>query len=273
MNGMMKLFLRRSIAVMATLLMAAGLTACGGVSLLGPTGPPPNVYDLSPKSTFDDDLPTVDWQLTVEEPTASRALDTDRITVKPTPFEVGYLSGARWSDRAPRMIQTRLVESFENTHHIVAVGRQTIGLRGDYNLKSELREFQAEFFDGDDGPSVLVRMNFKIIEMPAAEIIASNTFERRESIPDRNMSSIITGFDDALGGVMKHAVQWTLRTVEDYRTEHAEELGLTEVTESLDQLERDQEMRNRAADNANPTDVPDTSNPDEPENVMPTSGQ
>lgn len=272
MNGMMKQILRRAMASMAVVLMAAGLTACGGVSLLGPTGPPPNVYDLSPKSTFDEPLPTVDWQLTVEEPTASRALDTDRISVRPTAFEVGYLSGARWSDRAPRMIQTRLVESFENSDHIVAVGRQTIGLRGDYNLKSELREFQAEFFDDEDGPSVLVRMNFKIIQMPSADIIASTTFSRRESLPDRNMSSIIAAFDDALGGVMKRAVQWTLITTEEYRQEHGEELGLTDITESLDDLERDR-MRNRVAESGNPVDIPETDSPDAPEDVLPTSGE
>ncbi|MBN4046601.1 membrane integrity-associated transporter subunit PqiC, partial [bacterium AH-315-P15] len=124
----------------------------------------------------------MDWQLVVEEPVSSRALDTDRIMIKRTPFSIGYMSGARWSDRAPRMIQTRLVESFENSDRIIAVGRQTIGLRGDYNLKSELREFQAEYFNGDGGSSVLVRMNFKIIEMPSANIIASTTFSRRQSL-------------------------------------------------------------------------------------------
>lgn len=218
--------LKNTVKALGVLLLAGMMTACGGVSLLGPTGPPPDVYDLSPKSTFDDDLPTVDWQLVVEEPVASRALDTDRIMIKSTPFAIGYLAGGRWSDRAPRMIQTRLVESFENTHRIVAVGRQVIGLRGDYNLKSELREFQAEYFEGPDGRSVLVRMNFKIIEMPSANIIASTTFERREAIEGENAEAIVTAFDDALGGVMKRAVQWSLRTIEEYRQTHAEELGL-----------------------------------------------
>jgi len=272
MIAMKRQFFWRMGRAMAVLFVAATLTACGGVSLLGPSGPPPNVYDLSPKSTFDEPLPDVSWQLVVEEPVASRALDTDRITVKATPFEIGYLSGARWSDRAPRMIQTRLVESFENSGHIVGVGRQTIGLRGDYNLKSELREFQAEFFDGPDGPSVLVRMNFKIIQMPAATIIASTTFSRRESLADRSMGSIISAFDDALGGVMKRAVQWSLVAVEEYRDEHAEELGIGDITTSLDDLEEEQ-MENRAAENANPIDVPEIDGvPDGPE-VRPTSGE
>ncbi len=225
---MTNVFAKRVFTGLAAMVLAGTLSACGGFSLLGPSGPPPNVYDLSPKSTFDADLPTVDWQLVVEEPVASRALDTDRIMVRRTPFEIGYISGARWSDRAPRMIQTRLVESFENTHHIVAVGRQTIGLRGDYNLKSELREFQAEYFDGEGGSSVLVRINFKIIEMPSANIIASTTLSRRQTLESENVSSIIVAFDDALGWVMKRGVQWSLRTIEGYRTENEVELGLFE---------------------------------------------
>ncbi len=217
---------KASIRIVAVMALAALLSACGGVSLLGPSGPPPDVYDLSPKSTFDDDLPTVNWQLVVEEPVASRALDTDRIMIKPSALEIGYVAGARWSDRAPRMIQTRLVESFENSDRIVAIGRQVIGLRGDYNLKSELREFQVEYFREGENGSVLVRMNFKIIAMPSGTILASTTFDRREEVDGDGMDAVIVAFDDALGGVMKRAVQWSLRTVEAYRAEHAEELGL-----------------------------------------------
>jgi len=244
--------LKNAFKAMASILLAVSVTACGGVSLLGPSGPPPNVYDLSPKSTFDDDLPTVDWQLVVEEPVSSRALDTDRIMIKRTPLEIGYMAGGRWSDRAPRMIQTRLVESFENSGHIVAVGRQVIGLRGDYNLKSELREFQAEFFDGPEGPNVLVRMNFKIIEMPSANIIASTTFSRRVSIDPDSAESIVNGFDEALGGVMKRAVQWSLRTVETYRDENAAGLGLIEARADQHTI-RD----NRVASVVDPMPVPD----------------
>lgn len=222
----MTTIVQKSTKLMVMVFLAALLSACGGVSLLGPAGPPPNVYDLSPKSTFDDDLPTVSWQLVVEEPVASRALDTDRIMIKSSPLEIGAISGARWSDRAPRMIQTRLVESFENSERIVAVGRQVIGLRGDYNLKSELREFQVEYFGDEENGSVLVRMNFKIISMPGGNIIASTTFERREELQGEGMDAIITAFDDALGGVMKRAVQWSLRTTEEYRARNAVALGL-----------------------------------------------
>ena len=82
----------------------------------------------------------------IEEPVAAGGLDTDAIAIYPSPTEVKYYAGARWTERAPKMIQTLLVESFENSGKITAVGRQAIGLYSDYNLKTELREFQSEQF-------------------------------------------------------------------------------------------------------------------------------
>ena len=122
------------------------------------SGPPPDLYVLSPKSTFPEDLPTVEWQLVVEEPSTAKGIDTDRIAIAPSALEVKYLAGSRWADRAPRMVQQLLIQSFENSKKIVSVGRQSIGLRSDYVLKVELREFQAEK-TAEGGTVAHVRVN------------------------------------------------------------------------------------------------------------------
>ena len=131
---------RRFIVVAA---LALSLSACAG--LIPGTGPAPDLYTLSPKSSFDAGLPSVSWQLVVEEPGAAGGLSTQKIALRANALELQYFAGARWTERAPRLVQTLMVESFENTDRIVAVGRQAIGLRSDFNLKSELREFQAEY--------------------------------------------------------------------------------------------------------------------------------
>jgi len=205
---------RLRLALIAVL--ALGLSGCGGISLLGGGGgPPPRLYDLSPKSTFEPAIPEVSWQLVVEEPFAPSAISTDRVAVRTGPFEFAYYEGVRWSDRAPRMVQTLLVESFENSGKITAVGRQAIGLRSDFELKTELREFQALMSGGQDGaPLVWVRMNFKMVAQPSAQIIALQTFDSRVQAADDRMSSIVMAFDEALGDVMKDGVAWTLTTGE-----------------------------------------------------------
>jgi cholesterol transport system auxiliary component len=184
----------------------------GGCVDLPGTGPAPDLYNLTPKSTYPQGLPQVNWQLVVEEPLAAGGLDTARIALRPSLTELKYFAQSRWVERAPRMIQTLLVESFENTGKIVAVGRQAIGLRSDYNLKSELREFQAEYTPGRDAPMVRVRLNAKIIKQPRLAIIASRNFERVVQASDNSMEHIVLAFDTALGKVLRETVIWTLTT-------------------------------------------------------------
>lgn len=186
-----------------------GLAGCGG---LLPQAPPANLYALSPKTTFIDTLPRADWQLVVEEPYAAGGIDTHRIVIMTNPYEVKYYAEARWTERVPRMVQTLLVESFENTRKIVAVGRQSVGLRSDFNLKSELREFQAELSGADPVPTVRVSLASKLIAQPRQEIVASAVFEERAKAKSADMLAVVQAFDEAMGKVLRETVQWTLLT-------------------------------------------------------------
>ena len=83
----------------------------------------------------------MNWQLIVEEPLAPTGLNTTRILLHRSAIELEYYARANWTDRAPAMVHTLIVESFENSSKIVAVGCESLGLRADYVLKLELREF------------------------------------------------------------------------------------------------------------------------------------
>jgi cholesterol transport system auxiliary component len=192
--------------------LALVLSACSGVLPGG--GPPPSFYTLSPKSSFSADVPTVNWQLVVENPATSGALATQRIALTHDPVQIEYFGGARWTENAPQLVQTLLVESFENSNKIIAVGRQAIGLRSDFNLKSDLREFQAEYDVEGEAPVIRVRVNTKIIRQPKRQIVASRTFERKVRADSTGMRDVVKAFDKALGKVLKRIVEWTLITAE-----------------------------------------------------------
>jgi cholesterol transport system auxiliary component len=114
-------------------------------------------------------------------------------------------------DRAPQLVQRMLVESFESTDKIVAVARQSINLRSDYNLISELREFQAEY-DKGGVPNVRVRINVKLVKMPERVIIGSTTAEFVEKSGGTELEAVVLAFDTALGKSLKRIVEWTLTT-------------------------------------------------------------
>lgn len=198
-----------TILKVLTLLVALGIVS--GCSPLKIPGPTPDLYNLTPKSTFSDKLPEVGKQLTIEEPAASGGLDNNRIALRPHSTRLKFFADARWTERAPKMLQTLLVESFENTGKIIAVGRQSIGLRSDFTLKTELREFQAEH-DTEAGIfTVRVRINAKLIKQPRRDIVGSQSFEHTVQIKDDSgMENIVIAFDQATGRVLKKLVEWTL---------------------------------------------------------------
>lgn len=208
--------------VLIVLAVAASLPLLPGCSPFM-SGPAPDMYILSPKSTFKKNLPTIDSQLVIALPTTGRALNTDRIAVKPTPDQFKYYEGARWTSMAPMMIQTLLVESFENTGHIEAVGRQAISLRPDFVLVSELREFQAQRYpDKSQPPTVLVRLSVKCINQPRARIIDSDIFSAQFQATGRDMTAIVHAFDDAMGRVLKKTVTWCMEAMAKFEAENAE---------------------------------------------------
>jgi cholesterol transport system auxiliary component len=186
-------------------------TACSGSFLPG-QAPPPKLFDLTPKSTFDADLPQANWQLLVEAPIAAAGINTSRIALKRSPTTLDYFAGAEWTDRAPALVQTLMIESFENTGKIISVGRETVALRSDYSLKLELREFQTEYYDGEEvPPTINVRINAKLVQMPDRIIMASETYGFEIESQSNTLEDIVLAFNEALGKVLKRVVGWTLR--------------------------------------------------------------
>ena len=195
-----------------SLILFVLLGSAGGCNVLEIPGPAPDLYNLTPKSTFSDDLPEVKKQLTIEEPLASGGLDSNRIALHPHSTRLKFFANARWAVRAPKMLQTLLVESFENTNKIISVGRQSIGLRSDYTLKTEVREFQVEHDSDTQTYVIRVRINAKLVQQPKRVIVGSHSFEHTVEIgDDSDMDSIVIAFDQATGRVLKKLVEWTLQ--------------------------------------------------------------
>ena len=197
--------MRRVLPLLALLLLGA----CS--SLLPSSGPAPDLYTLSPATRFPDGLQRADWQLMIEEPSAVGGVDSNRIAVQPTPNEVRYFAEVRWVERAPRLVQGLLVESFERSRAIAAVERYTVGFKADYVLRSEIRDFQAELF-GADAPVVHVRLTAKLVRASRQDILWSRDFEARVPADSVTVTAtdIIAGFDQALGQVMAELVAATL---------------------------------------------------------------
>jgi cholesterol transport system auxiliary component len=186
---------------------AVVLAVAGCASLLG-VGPPPHLYRVTPKSTYPN-LPHPPVQLLIDLPLVPAGLDTARIALSRSAISIDYFADSEWTDRLPRLVQTALLESFENSKAVTAIDRESIGLRADFILKPEIRHFEA-LYDSPNGPPVVwVAIITRLVNSSGRDIVAQGSFERREPASANEISRIVLAFDEALGGVMKDIVVWT----------------------------------------------------------------
>ena len=192
----------------APTIMALALAGCG--SLLG-GGQSTQLYRVVPVRAFPPDLPHLPVQLLVDEPLAPAGLDTARIVLTRSAVSIEYFADSEWTARLPLVVQTALLESFENSRAVNAIEREAGGLRADFILKTEIRHFEALYDSPNAPPVVWVGIMSRLVNPADGEIIARNTFDRRESTSENQIPAIVVAFDQALGGVMEEIVVSTAR--------------------------------------------------------------
>lgn len=115
-------------------------------------------------------------QLIVAEPTAVQVLDSERILVRPADGEVSYLPDAQWSDRLPRLMQARIIQTFENAHRLASVGRPADKLLADATLITEIRAFEI----AADSNEAVVEISAKLVNERSGRIMAARVFSARQ---------------------------------------------------------------------------------------------
>lgn len=201
----------RPIALLTALTL---LGACSAISALGTATAPLDAYEV--RSTGD--LPRagsrpVSRDLIVEEPTASGALNTDRILIRPGPLEAQYLPGARWTDTVPVMVQTLLVRGLQESGGVRFVGRRPIGLGGDFALLTEITDFQATV--APDGTSVTTRIRIvaNMVRESDAQVVASRVFQVDATAPSTETIDVVQALDQSMARLMPDFVSWAMAAV------------------------------------------------------------
>lgn len=184
------------------------LSACG---TFGKASAPLDAYTLSP-------LPVMQGQassrhLVVELPTASGALTTDRILIKPNALQAEYLPKGRWVDPAPQLLQTLLVASLQNSGVYRLVGRDGAGLTPDYVLLVEVNSFQAEApTEGTQATPVKVGLTLSLVREEDQNLIATRRFDQTAMAANSETLTLVAAFDEATRQVLADAVGWVTKT-------------------------------------------------------------
>ena len=138
--------LKRLLLPWLAIVMCASLAGC--ISLISEPDPI-TVYSLRAKPADDPAKePKVPWSLTVIRPNSTSILDSNRIAVRPEANVLQVYKGANWSDSLPDLMQSVVVESFEDSGAIATVSRQNSGVPAEVALLIDIRQFEAVYASG-----------------------------------------------------------------------------------------------------------------------------
>lgn len=185
---------RKLIAVAA----AFALTACS-------SGAVPTTYDLSaPRSDASGPL-SARGQLIVAEPRAVQALDSERILVREATGAISFLGGGQWSDRVPRLVQARLIQTFENVGRRAAVARPGERLVADYQLNTDIRSFQIASATG----TAEIEISAQLVNDRSGRVAAARIFRASEPVASVDAGNAAAALDRALGRILIEIVRWS----------------------------------------------------------------
>lgn len=198
--------LRRSSMILRTAvvfpLLTISLTGCG-------TAAKNDTFDLTARASVEG--PSVrNRQILIPTPTALKALDSEQIVVRTSPSEIQYLSRAQWSDRLPRLVQSRLIEAFESSGKFGGVGMPGQGLAIDYQVVTDIRSFEIV---SAGTRSAVVEISAKILNDRNGTVRAQNVFRKAVPIAGAQNEAFVRALDSATAQVTGEIVDWTLRTL------------------------------------------------------------
>jgi phospholipid/cholesterol/gamma-HCH transport system substrate-binding protein len=174
----------------------------------------PALYDLTAPRTFPVSEKAAKSQLVVPEPTALIAFDTRNIIIAPGAGDSLPADTVQWTDNIPKLIQAKLIESFENANYLAAVARPMDGLGADYQLLIDVRNFQISPAMSDDAgansatPAAHVAFAAKILG-ENGKIIASRAFDAVVPTRETNAPGAAAALDKAFGKAATELVLWT----------------------------------------------------------------
>lgn len=201
------ILIHRVVLILATVM----LSGCAAITSLTDATTPLQAYGLRAPADAPAVRGSLRRDLVIETPTAGGALDTDRILIRPDPFQAAYLPKTRWTDTAPVMLQNLMLRSFEDANALRYVGRRPIGGTADYLLVSELTDFQAEL--GPDGNTVTtrVRLTARLVRDSDAQILGSRTIQTTAPAASTEPAAVVAGFNEATSAALRELTIWALR--------------------------------------------------------------
>jgi phospholipid/cholesterol/gamma-HCH transport system substrate-binding protein len=165
-------------------------------------------YDLRSPQNLGAIGKTLSESLAIPEPTAVAMLQTQRMLFSPAKDYPGFAEFL-WADSIPKLLQARLIDSFENYDIAHAPLRASDIGQADHQLLIDIRRFRITT-DGD--PVVEIGLSARIVDKNG-KAIASRLLETSERLDKIEPAAAVEAFNTAFARIAKELIGWTVQSV------------------------------------------------------------
>ncbi|MDB5576118.1 MAG: Mammalian cell entry related protein [Bradyrhizobium sp.] len=174
----------------------------------GASAAPKITHDLRAAQGFAAPDKSIKGPLAIPEPTAVAMLATQRMLFSPAGDYPGF-ADALWADSIPKLLQARLIESFENYDIAHAPLHASDVGQADYQLLIDVRRFRIAV---DAGPAAEVGLSARIVDK-GGKVIASRLFEGSQKFDKLEPPAAVAAFSDAFGRIARDMIAWTVEAL------------------------------------------------------------
>jgi phospholipid/cholesterol/gamma-HCH transport system substrate-binding protein len=184
--------------------IVAGLERMTGAS----TPPPKTVYNLQAAAAPASPGKPLRGQLVIPEPSTVVMFDTQRILFSPANDSAEF-ANSQWADTTPRLLQARLIQSFENYDIAHAPLRNADGAEVDYQLLIDIREFQVA---AGSQPTAKIAFSVRILNKQG-KVVAARVFSASQAVEKVEPAAVVAAFDAAFANIARELIAWTVQTL------------------------------------------------------------
>lgn len=164
----------------------------------------PLVFDLTVPKEFPGLTKEPTGRITVGEPTALVVFDTQKILLSPEPGERTPLEDGQWSDSIPKMLQSKIIQSFENANFLNSISRPLDMGTAEFQLAVDVRNFQIAL---KPAPTAEIELTAKIMGEDG-KIVAARIFRAAVPVTSAEAQPAAGGLAAAFAQVASEMVAW-----------------------------------------------------------------
>jgi len=143
-------------------------------------------------------------QLAIPEPSAVAMLETQRMLFSPAKDYPGFAEFV-WADTIPKLLQARLLDSFENYDIAHAPLRAADVGQADYQLLLDVRRFGIV---AEGEPTVEIGLSARLVDKEG-KVLASRLFEESQKLDKLEPVVAVEAFNTAFARIAKELISWT----------------------------------------------------------------